>query len=448
MVLPDLFRQQMQAALGQEWSAFEEALQQKPCTSVRVNDKIALPFTTPVPWCEGGYYLSQRPSFTLDPLLHAGAYYVQEASSMFLRQVVEQYLSPESLVLDLCAAPGGKSTLLSSFLGDKGLLVSNEVVRQRAFVLAENMQKWGNANSIVTFNQPAQIGEKCVGLFDCVLVDAPCSGEGMFRKEPEALAQWSEQNVSMCAARQKEIIRQIWPALRPNGLLIYSTCTYNTQENEDNVRWMCDTFGASVLPVSYDPAWGITETVGYHFYPHKTKGEGFYICALRKNDEIGRTVRLPRESKKGVGKADFQEPLQWLQEPEKWALRADERFCKVYAKKYAQVMDFIHSQLICISAGIGLAEVRGRYFVPQHSLALAKAMRQDAFCSVELSQEQALHYLRCEALNLEGQAVGILLVTYQHIPLGFVKNVGNHCNNLYPKEWRIRCSVDEERARK
>ena len=260
-----------------------QALESEPVTSIRLNDKLDyLTFdadTEEVPWHEDGYYLSRRPQFTLDPLLHAGCYYVQEASSMFVGEVLQQYLKPDSIVLDLCAAPGGKSTLISQFLGNEGLLVSNEVVRQRVFILSENIQKWGNGNTVVTHNPAADFGNKLPELFDCILVDAPCSGEGMFRKDEGAVAEWSMRNVQECAERQCDILDDVWEALKPGGILIYSTCTFNREENEKNAQWIADELGAEILPISHDPAWGITEgKPGYHFYPHKTKGEGFYIC--------------------------------------------------------------------------------------------------------------------------------------------------------------------------
>ena len=239
-----------------------QALETTPVTSIRLNDKIDyLTFecdTDEVPWHEEGYYLSERPQFTLDPLFHAGCYYVQEASSMFVENVLQQYVSRDSVVLDLCAAPGGKSTLISQFLGDEGLLVSNEVVRQRVFILSENIQKWGNGNTVVTHNQAADFGMRLPGVFDCMLVDAPCSGEGMFRKDDGAISEWSQENVDACVVRQRKILQDAWDALRPGGILIYSTCTFNPWENEDNVAWIAETLGADVLNVAVDPLWGIT----------------------------------------------------------------------------------------------------------------------------------------------------------------------------------------------
>ena len=422
-----------------------QALETEPVVSIRLNDKIDyLTFdadTEEVPWHEDGYYLNKRPQFTLDPLFHAGCYYVQEASSMFLGEVLNQYLKPNSIVLDMCAAPGGKSTLISQYLGEEGLLVSNEVVRQRVFILSENIQKWGNGNTIVTHNYAKDFGNKLENLFDCILVDAPCSGEGMFRKDAGAVQEWSTKNVNECVARQCEILDEVWDALKPGGVLIYSTCTFNQEENEKNVKWIMEELGAELLPVAHDPSWGIVEgNPGYHFYPHKVKGEGLYMCVLRKLGASGASFRLPK-SKAQAPKAKVDgeaEMRSWLKHPDRWVIRQQERFMSAYPAKYKELIEYISTQFICISTGFGIAELRGKNVVPQHSLAMLKDMDSSKFTKVDLTLEQALAYLRNEALVLPDVAQGMVLVTYEQVPLGFVKNVGNHCNNLYPKEWRIR----------
>ncbi|MBO5816738.1 MAG: rRNA cytosine-C5-methyltransferase [Paludibacteraceae bacterium] len=422
-----------------------QALESEPIVSIRLNDKIdCLTFdadTEEVPWHEDGYYLSQRPQFTLDPLFHAGCYYVQEASSMFLGEVLNQYVKKNSIVLDMCAAPGGKSTLISQYLGDEGLLVSNEVVRQRVFILSENIQKWGNGNTVVTHNYAADFGNKLENLFDCILVDAPCSGEGMFRKDAGAVEEWSLKNVHECVSRQCEILDEVWDALKPGGVLIYSTCTFNQEENEKNAKWIMEELGAELLPIAHDPSWGIVEgNPGYHFYPHKLKGEGLYMCAFRKNGAYGTSFRIPK-SKAPVtkNKVDGEAEMRsWLKHPDRWVIRQQERFMSAYPAKYKELIEYISTQFICISTGFGIGELRGKNVTPQHSLAMLKDINADKFTRVDLTQEQALAYLRNEALVLPNVAQGIVLVTYEQVPLGFVKNVGNHCNNLYPKEWRIR----------
>lgn len=444
-MLPIDFIDSMRQQLGSEADDLFRALETDPPTSIRLNTKMdVLTFdadTQEVPWHIDGYYLSSRPQFTLDPLFHAGCYYVQEAASMFVQQALEQYVAKDSIVLDLCAAPGGKSTLISEYLGDEGLLLSNEVVRQRVFILSENIQKWGNGNTVVTHNTPAEYGEQCANLFDCILVDAPCSGEGMFRKDLTARDEWSLQNVKMCADRQRTILADVWDALKPGGILIYSTCTFNTAENEQNVEWGAETLGAEVLPLQYDPAWGIAQgTVGYHFYPHRTKSEGLYICVLRK-DEADFAPFKAKAQKKGAAPATYEKQMRmWLNHPDRWAIRQNDRFATAYPAKYKELIDFFSARFTCISTGFGLGEERGKGIVPQHSLSMTKDFRKEAFPQLALTKEQALSYLRTEALNLDlsGLPTGVVLLTYEGVALGFAKNVGARLNNLYPNEWRIR----------
>ena len=447
-MLPVDFIEEMHQQLGNEAELLLRALETEPVTSIRLNSKLdVLTFdcdTDEVPWHLDGYYLSERPQFTLDPLFHAGCYYVQEASSMAIQQALDQYVDPSSVVLDLCAAPGGKSTLISEYLGRDGLLLSNEVVRQRVFILSENIQKWGNGNTVVTHNTPQEYGERCYHLFDCVVVDAPCSGEGMFRKDEQARNEWSLKAVKQCAERQRSILMDVWDALKPGGILIYSTCTFNTEENEKNVEWIAETLGAEVLPLDFEPEWGITESsVGYHFYPHKVRGEGFYLCVLRKDDADVLTVPIKAPKAKAVS-APFHtgEGLaamrSWLQHPDDWSIRYTDRFATAYPLKYKELIDWLSTQMTCISTGFGLGEERGRGIAPQHSLCMAKDFRKEAFPNIALTREQALAYLRTEALTLTDVPLGLVLLTYDGIPLGFAKNVGNRQNNLYPNEWRIR----------
>lgn len=444
-MLPVDFIESMHQQMGNEAELLIRALETEPITSIRLNSKLdVLTFdcdTDEVPWHVDGYYLSERPQFTLDPLFHAGCYYVQEASSMFLQQVLEQYVNTSSIVLDLCAAPGGKSTLISEYLGRDGLLLSNEVARQRVFILSENIQKWGNGNTIVTHNTAEEYGERCKHLFDCILVDAPCSGEGMFRKDEQARSEWSLKAVKMCAERQRSILMDVWDALKPGGILVYSTCTFNEEENEKNVEWLAETLGADVLPIDHDPSWGITEgNMGYHFYPHKTKGEGLYICALRKHAGAVEPIKVKSPKKEpNMSHPEYLPVMRsWLQHPDDWAIRYSDRFATAYPYKYKEIIDWLSTQLTCISTGFGLGEERGKGIAPQHSLSMLKDLRKEAFPLVSLTREQALSYLRTEALVLNDVPLGLVLLTYEDVPLGFAKNVGNRMNNLYPNEWRIR----------
>ncbi|MBQ5819438.1 MAG: RsmB/NOP family class I SAM-dependent RNA methyltransferase, partial [Bacteroides sp.] len=296
MQLPQPFIENIHRLLGaEEGEQLLNALLAEQPISIRLNEEkvpnlSSAPIYNKVPWCATGCYLDHRPTFTFDPLFHAGAYYVQEASSMFVEQALKQYVHSPVLMLDLCAAPGGKSTLARSVLPQGSLLVANEVMRQRAQVLAENLTKWGHPDVIVTNNDPADFTQ-LTDMFDVILTDVPCSGEGMFRKDEVAVSEWSTDNVEICWQRQRRILADIWPSLKEGGLLIYSTCTYNTQENEENVRWIADELGADILPLNIDAEWGITSNLlpdaafpVYRFLPHKAQGEGLFLAVLRKRD--------------------------------------------------------------------------------------------------------------------------------------------------------------------
>ena len=288
----------MQHQLGNAFVAFEEALQQPSPVSIRYNPykKTSHKLGEQVPWAKEGRYLHERPSFTLDPTFHGGAYYVQEGSSLFLEQAVKQSvdLTQPLRVLDLCAAPGGKSTHLLSLLNKESLLVANEVIRSRAAILSENIQKWGHCNVLVTNCDPHQF-QHLEGYFDLIVLDAPCSGEGLFRKDKNAMDEWSVNNVELCAQRQQRIIADVWPALKENGVLIYSTCTYNEKENEANLAWLESQHGCEFIPLTLNTDWGIEEVkkdrvIGYRFYPHKVKGEGFFLSAVRKTEACGKII--------------------------------------------------------------------------------------------------------------------------------------------------------------
>jgi 16S rRNA C967 or C1407 C5-methylase (RsmB/RsmF family) len=378
--------------LGNDWSAFEAALAEESPVSIRLNPlKPHFPqgfadvsTRELVPWARHGYYLASRPRFTADPLFHAGCYYVQEASSMMVEHFVSKYINRPVRALDLCAAPGGKSTHLLSILPEGSLLTANEVIRSRASILAENIAKWGNTHAVVTGSDPAIAGQ-LTGFFDLVLCDLPCSGEGMFRKNAEAISQWSIDNVRLCAARQRRIVADVWPALRPGGLLLYSTCTFNRLENEDNINHICQMLGADLV----EPP--------RRFFPHLNRGEGFFIAALRKN---GDSDPAPTDTEKDV---------------------------RQLAKKLHVVADF--------TAPPKLDDRQ-----PPHRLAMSLSPALNDFPKWEVPLETALKYLAREALYdvPASQPKGFTLITFQNIPLGFVKNLGGRANNLYPKEWRIR----------
>jgi tRNA and rRNA cytosine-C5-methylases len=443
MILPEAFETRTRNLLGNEFEEFEKALKDIAPTSVRVNNKIDYqPSQEKVAWCNTGFYLSERPLFTADPLFHAGVYYVQEASSMFLAQAVEQFFPNAHTVLDLCAAPGGKSTLLSQALPSESLLVSNEIIRSRAYILAENIVKWGNPNCVVTNNEPKDF-DKLPGFFDALVVDAPCSGEGMFRKDPGAIQEWSEYNVKLCAERQREILSSVWESLKEDGILVYSTCTYNREENEDNVQWICNELGAELLRVDISAYPKITESdFGYRFYPHKTKGEGFFISVLKKTTVVSRTLKNKKDDKKGI-KFVINENIKSvsLLDAEKWGVLQEGNLFKAYNKLLLSEFQLLNSTLKCMYSGILLGELKGKDFIPAAEIAFSKVLDRSMVETVDVDYETAIQYLRKDAIYLEDYNRGYLLITYKGLALGWVKNMGNRCNNLYPQEWRIRMKI-------
>lgn len=436
MEFPLAFIENMRTLLPDECDAFLSALSSDTPVSVRVNDKLPLfGDEQPVAWCPDGRYLPERPSFTKDPLFHAGAYYVQEASSMFLYQALKQCVSDDAVVLDLCAAPGGKSTLASQYLSH-GLLVANEVVRSRAYILSENIQKWGNGNAVVCNNLPADFVSSGV-LFDAILVDAPCSGEGMFRKDEGAIAEWSPANVRMCAERQRDILHAVWPALKEGGILVYSTCTFNREEDEENVSWIMEELGAEYVALEIEDAWQISSFGGgYRFFPHKTRGEGLFMAVLRKVSDDVAVSRKQKNGKKPSAIVPPKEISAWISAD--CSLHVDNTLIRAYPKKFAAEMQRLVENMRVLSAGVEMAEVKGKSIIPQQGLALSKHINRNCFPEKELSEEDALRYLRGEAFYIDDVPTGFVLLTYKSLPIGWGKNLGNRFNNLYPNEWRIR----------
>lgn len=458
MALPHEFITRTRTLLGPAYDCLEAALRTDAPVSIRINRRKGTSAPCqgePVAWCPDGYYLPERLTFTFDPLFHAGAYYVQEASSMFLEQAIRTYLAstttadgPSAAVdcLDLCAAPGGKSTHLLSVLPEGSLLVSNEVIRSRSHILAENVTKWGNPNHIVVNNDPEEIG-RLTHRFDIIVADVPCSGEGMFRKDTDSTGEWSVSNVELCAARSRRIVHDIWHALRPGGLLVYSTCTYNTEEDEENIHYFIEELGAEPLFIPVDAGWQITgplkyEHPVYRFFPHRTRGEGFFLAALRKPEGEREELRLKTKGKKEKGKNSPAIPPvvnDWLTVPERFRLEMREDWVQAIPAAHYDTCQLIASRLRIVTAGIRLGEVKGKDLLPAHALAMSTELRREAFTSVEIGWEEAVRYLKKEVLLLPGETPkGYVLVCYEGYPLGFVKHLGNRANNLYPQEWRIR----------
>ena len=474
------FIERTRKLLRGEYDSFEAALDTQPPVSIRINpfkqdgipvkDNFITDNTENIPWCETGRYLAERPSFTFDPLFHAGIYYVQEAASMFTEQAVKIILEDDGIrskqiaALDLCAAPGGKSTLLQSLLPPDSLLVSNEVIRSRSMILAENLAKWGLPNNIVTNNDPKDIGE-LTHVFDIILADLPCSGEGMFRKDIASRDEWSIDNVKLCAGRQRRIIHDAWNALKPGGYLIYSTCTFNTEENEENVYTLAGELRAEIIPIPIKEEWNIASTLChdipvYRFFPHHTKGEGFFLALLRKSScttgdnrtkdkkylELKEPVFTKTSRETGRKKTNRLNNKPAVSEQVKNMILNPGKFTfydtnNIFALPsiHDNLLKNLSEQLNIISAGITLGEYKGSDFIPFVSLALSTVINTGSFPTVALSREQAIKYLQREAITLPGDTPkGHVIVTFGNKPLGFVKNIGNRANNLYPQEWRIR----------
>jgi 16S rRNA C967 or C1407 C5-methylase (RsmB/RsmF family)/NOL1/NOP2/fmu family ribosome biogenesis protein len=443
---PEPFETRMRKQLGGKWNDFQMAHSDPPPISIRINPKKNCSIKTQgdVPWTAFGKYLSERPVFTLDPLFHAGTYYVQEASSMFLEQAIRQSvdLNKPINILDLCAAPGGKSTHILSLINKESLLVSNEVIRSRASILAENIQKWGNSNVVVTNNDPEDF-QKLNGFFDTIVVDAPCSGEGLFRKDHEAIKEWSPENVALCSSRQKRILSDVWPALKENGVMIYCTCTYNESENEDNLIWLMNEHDIEFIEMDLDPHWGIEKitkngVIGYRFFPHQVKGEGFFISIIRKKENAG-SIRMKTKKETLTPSKKITESVKhWINESDQKKLLIKQDLLFSIPMNKAEEIEFISHHLKVISSGTSLAVIKHDKLIPEHALALAIELNLQAFSSINLSLEDAIRYLRKDSITLNVPEKGFCLVAFKNVPLGWVNILSNRVNNLYPSAWRIR----------
>jgi 16S rRNA C967 or C1407 C5-methylase (RsmB/RsmF family)/NOL1/NOP2/fmu family ribosome biogenesis protein len=447
--LPEPFETRMKMILGPEFPAFSHSLSSAVSHSIRFNPKkiIGPGQHNPIYYCNTGIYLPERPVYTLDPLFHSGAYYVQESSSMFLEQFILLQNKKKLNVLDLCAAPGGKSTHLSSLLSEDSLLVSNEVIHSRGQILSENLKKWGNPNVVVTCNDPKDFS-RLPGFFDVIVVDAPCSGEGLFRRDASAMDEWSESNASHCALRQKRILADIWPALAEGGMLVYSTCTYNPEENEENIAWLANFARVEAISLHLPDEWGI-RTIdaggipGYRFYPHKVRGEGFFITAVQKNEAVpGKWNARSKASLSAAGKSELNVLGDLIQSPLLSVLKFEESLLAV-PTSLITAFEQVKSNLRIIHAGVRIGEIVRDSLNPAHELAISSILNQSFFPQVQLTLEQALSYLKKEDFKLDFKEKGWNLMTYNGHAIGWAKNIGNRFNNSYPKEWRIRMSTTE-----
>lgn len=441
MQLPSIFIESLRGIPGFDEISFKEIHESgEQVVSLRLNPAKTFPVhwnkTEKIPWSSYGYYLPERPSFTLDPFLHAGAYYVQEASSMFLEYALQQTtdLTKPLVVLDLCAAPGGKSTLIQSVISPESVLVSNEIIRQRAGVLEENLTKWGGPNVIVTNNKPSDFS-RLAGLFDIIVVDAPCSGSGLFRKDPAAIGEWSPQNVQMCSMRQRQLLSDIIPCLKEDGVLIYSTCSYSVAEDEEIASWLVHDFPLDAIPLNPPASWNIISRdqgpYGYRFYPDKLKGEGFFLAAFRKSQ--GEKALVSRKKLSFLRDISVIRP--WIKDDAnlKFLLHNDQVL--ILPDHTSMVLNSLDG-LYIKKAGVSSGSLVRSEFVPGHALAVSTLISGN-IPAVELSEEEALQYLRRNEFNFPKPRKGWTVIRYKGINLGFVKGLGNRINNYYPKEWRI-----------
>jgi 16S rRNA C967 or C1407 C5-methylase (RsmB/RsmF family)/NOL1/NOP2/fmu family ribosome biogenesis protein len=433
-----------------EGEALCQALEGESPVSIRLNpakDRVA-PSAHRVPWSTQGYYLSTRPSFTLDPDFHAGRYYVQEASSQFVGHILSHIKGVQGCrLLDMCAAPGGKTTLYASLVGVDGLVVANEAVRNRVSALVDNVCKWGLGNVAVTVDDSSGY-QRLEGWFDVVAVDAPCSGEGMFRKAEQARQEWSESNVTMCAQRQLAILRNAWQALRPGGTLIYSTCTFNFVENEGVLRAFASEFAGqttSLPPLPVQSEWGIvTGNEGhfqtFRFYPHRVEGEGFFVAVVCKESIVATKTRWTKPQRMPLAEVDRRS----VAELQRWVVNADAlRFyqvaesCYAYRASQAEAMKWLSGMMTVIYSGVEMGQIYKGLLKPAHALALYVELSRDATAVATLSEEEALTYLRRGNLSIDCLTEGMNLVTVHNVALGYAKRIGRRCNNLYPNSLRI-----------
>lgn len=447
--LPERFSDNLKNILADDFENFKKALETESPVSIRLNPsktfESSFELTERVPWTEYGYYLKSRPVFTLDPAFHAGGYYVQEASSMVIEHIFKTQVNHNYpiKVLDLCAAPGGKTTHLAALLKEDDLLVANEVIKSRVSILKENLSKWG-FNNVIVSNQDPETFSDLEGFFDVVLVDAPCSGEGMFRKTPDAINEWSEENVAVCSSRQKRILSAAAMLVAPGGTLIYSTCTYNSSENQENATWLSRTLDFEPLHVEAPSEWNVVNAnPGLQFFPHKLKGEGFYVAVFKNNSRDERFVKgkptIPRLPRKQI---ELLTP--WVKEDKfndyEYFLKNDGVVVAIRSsliQEFGSVLKALHKR----SSGLELGLFKGNDFIPSHSFALSGLVSEKIQC-LDLAERDALLYLKKESFELPEHSNGWALVTYKNLALGWVKIIGERVNNYLPTEWRIRMELE------
>lgn len=468
--IPKDFLETSVSIFGRESEEFLASLDSEPSLGIHINAEkmqktgVVIPDNAErVEWTSNGFYLKSRPRFTFDPFLHAGAYYVEEPSSMFVEKALN-YIQKDIRIdraLDLCAAPGGKSIMIRNSMKG-GLLVSNEPLSKRAAVLTENLAKWGNPDIIVTSDFPEAF-DGLAGFFDLIATDVPCSGEGMFRKDETARSEWSKANVENCVQRQRDILRTIWPTLRKGGYIIYSTCTFNRREDEENVLFIANELGAEIINLETDADWHICgDTTGrnlpvYHFFPHKTRGEGFFLALLKKTSDTPPAENRKSKKKKPetVSADGFAE---WINCKENFDFHKSKDGITALRKAFADDYAAISEKLNVICAGVRVCtEKPAKFsnsarkpkpqFVPAPGLALSSYLNRKAFPDISLNYSDAIKFLRGESIPPTVYAPrGWVTVSYRNLPLGFANNVGSRLNNSYPPAWRIRSTYVPDSA--
>lgn len=468
--IPKDFLETSVSIFGRESEEFLASLDSEPSLGIHINAEkmqktgVVIPDNAErVEWTSNGFYLKSRPRFTFDPFLHAGAYYVEEPSSMFVEKALN-YIQKDIRIdraLDLCAAPGGKSIMIRNSMKG-GLLVSNEPLSKRAAVLTENLAKWGNPDIIVTSDFPEAF-DGLTGFFDLIATDVPCSGEGMFRKDETARSEWSKANVENCVQRQRDILRTIWPTLRKGGYIIYSTCTFNRREDEENVLFIANELGAEIINLETDADWHICgDTTGrnlpvYHFFPHKTRGEGFFLALLKKTSDTPPAENRKSKKKKPetVSADGF---AKWINCKENFDFHKSKDGITALRKAFADDYAAISEKLNVICAGVRVCtEKPAKFsnsarkpkpqFVPAPGLALNSCLNRKAFPDISLNYSDAIKFLRGESIPLTVYAPrGWVTVSYRNLPLGFANNVGSRLNNSYPPAWRIRSTYVPDSA--
>ena len=468
--IPKDFLETSVSIFGRESEEFLASLDSEPSLGIHINAEkmqktgVVIPDNAErVEWTSNGFYLKSRPRFTFDPFLHAGAYYVEEPSSMFVEKALN-YIQKDIRIdraLDLCAAPGGKSIMIRNSMKG-GLLVSNEPLSKRAAVLTENLAKWGNPDIIVTSDFPEAF-DGLTGFFDLIATDVPCSGEGMFRKDETARSEWSKANVENCVQRQRDILRTIWPTLRKGGYIIYSTCTFNRREDEENVLFIANELGAKIINLETDADWHICgDTTGrnlpvYHFFPHKTRGEGFFLALLKKTSDTPPAENRKSKKKKPetVSADGF---AKWINCKENFDFHKSKDGITALRKAFADDYAAISEKLNVICAGVRVCtEKPAKFsnsarkpkpqFVPAPGLALSSCLNRKAFPDISLNYSDAIKFLRGESIPPTVYAPrGWVTVSYRNLPLGFANNVGSRLNNSYPPAWRIRSTYVPDSA--